>query len=166
MDRVKLGESVIGFVVAASAIVLTLVDWNESYLVNPAWHGHAKFHDALMLCLLAGISIVGLWQLWRDSKEPDIAIKIAALIPVTFWTPFYYISYAVPGTSLLASVLLDISNERATADRLRPPSATCLTADSRNSAVEIRSVPAFMQAPQSQTNRLRGVRFSGASSAR
>ena len=92
MDRVKLGKSVISFVIAASAIVSTLVDWNESHLFNPAWHGHAKFHDALMLCLLAGISIVGLWQLWRDSKEPEVGIKIAALIPVTFWTPSYYIS--------------------------------------------------------------------------
>lgn len=105
MNRINLGKSIISFVIAASAIVSTLVDWNESHLFNPTWHGHAKFHDALMLCLLIGVSIVALWQLWRDAKEPEVAIKIAALVPVAFWSPFYYISLAIPGTSLLAETV-------------------------------------------------------------
>ena len=53
----------------------------------------------------------------------------------------------------LASVLLGVSNERAAADRLRPPSVTCLTAASRNSSLYLGSVPAFTHPPQSQTNR-------------
>src|SRR5205814_413069 len=50
----------------------------------------------------------------------------------------------------LASDLLDISNERATAATDRPPSITCFTAESRNSGVYRRSGPAFIRPPQGQ----------------
>src|SRR5262252_4136733 len=66
-----------------------------------------------------------------------------------------------------AKVFGDISSERATAIRLRPPSFTCLTASSRNSAVYLRLGPVFIRSPRlGQTHKPQphGVRFSGASS--
>lgn len=71
------------FVLAALSFAL---DWSANHLLNPAWHGHARFHGALLLFLLAGVSLTGVWLLWRDSKEPDVAVKAAALISASFWT--------------------------------------------------------------------------------
>ena len=61
--------AVLTFVLASGAIVAVGVDWNETHLFNPAWHEHARFHDALMLLILCGVTIVGLWMMWRRSME-------------------------------------------------------------------------------------------------
>ena len=103
MNRNKLGRLLLSFVVVVGAIVSTAVDWNTTHLFNPTWPPHAHFHDALFLLFLDGMSLVVLWLLWRESKEPEIAVKVAALFSVTVWTPFFYIEALIPGTSLLAS---------------------------------------------------------------
>ncbi len=103
MNKHKLGKIIISFVLIVGAIVSVAVDWNSTHLFNPDWHPHAKFHDALMLCLLCGVSALGVWQLWRKSLEPKVAITIACLIVVSFWLPFFYITWLIPGTSLLAT---------------------------------------------------------------
>lgn len=102
MERQKLGKIILTFVIAVTTIVSTLVDWNETHLFNPKWHPHAIFHDALMLLFLAGMSAIALWMLWRPSKEPAVGIKVAAALPIFFWTPFYYITTLLPGSSLNA----------------------------------------------------------------
>jgi hypothetical protein len=40
--------------------------------------------------------------MWRQSKEPEIAIKIAALISFSFWTPFFYITFLLRDSTLWA----------------------------------------------------------------
>ena len=79
MNRNKLGKWVMTFVLVAGAVVSTAVDWNETHLFNPAWHPHARFHDALFLMILDAMSLVVLWLLWRRSAEPEIGLKVAAL---------------------------------------------------------------------------------------
>jgi len=103
MNRNKLGKWVMTFVLVAGAVVSTAVDWNETHLFNPAWHPHARFHDALFLMILDAMSLVVLWLLWRRSAEPEIGLKVAALFAAAVWTPFFYIEALIPGTSLLAS---------------------------------------------------------------
>lgn len=103
MNRNKLGKWVMSFVLVAGAVVSTAVDWNETHLFNPAWHPHARFHDALFLMILDAMSLVVLWLLWRRSMEPEIGLKVAALFAAAVWTPFFYIEALIPGTSLLAS---------------------------------------------------------------
>lgn len=103
MNRNKLGKWVMTFVLVAGAVVSTAVDWNETHLFNPAWHPHARFHDALFLMILDAMSLVVLWLLWRRSAEPEIGLKVAALFAAAVWTPFFYIEALIPGTTLLAS---------------------------------------------------------------
>jgi hypothetical protein len=103
MGRTKLGKLILGFVLVVGAIVATAVDLNTTHLFNPAWHPHARFHDALFLLSLDGASLIVLWLLWRPGKEPGLGIKVAALFSLVAWTPFFYIEPLIPGTSLLAN---------------------------------------------------------------
>ncbi|WP_437776931.1 DUF6640 family protein [Sorangium sp. So ce1097] len=102
MNRSTLGRVVLTFVLVSGAIVAVGVDWNETHLFNPAWHEHARFHGALMLLILCGVTVVGLWMVWRRSMEPQVGFNVAAWIVVIIWTPFFYITWLIPGTSLLA----------------------------------------------------------------
>jgi hypothetical protein len=103
MRRNKLGKFILSFVLVVGAIVSTAVDWNTTHLFNPAWHPHARFHDALFLLFLDATTLVMLWLLWRRSTEPAVGIKAAALYSAAVWTPFLYIEALIPGTSLLAA---------------------------------------------------------------
>lgn len=89
------------------SLVLTVVislaaDFNDTNLFNPGWPAHAKFHDAAMLHLLTGTVLVALWLLWRRTREPLVAALVGWLIPTIFWSPFFWISTAMPQTSLRA----------------------------------------------------------------
>jgi tryptophan-rich sensory protein len=86
-------------VLLAGAVSSFLLDWSANHLLNPAWHPHARFHGALLLFLLAGVSATGVWLLWRRSKEPEVAFKVAGLISLSFWTPLFYISSVLPGST-------------------------------------------------------------------
>ena len=103
MGRARLGKFILGFVLVVGAVISTAVDWNTTHLFNPAWHPHARFHDALFLLLLDGATLIVLWLLWRPSREPGVAIATATLFALAVWTPFLYIEALIPGTSLLAS---------------------------------------------------------------
>jgi len=89
-------------VLLAGAAASFVLDWSANHLLNPAWPGHAKFHGALLLFLLAGVSLTGVWLLWRDSKEPEVALSAAALIAASFWTPLFYITFLLPGSTAWA----------------------------------------------------------------
>lgn len=89
------------------SLVLTVLtslaaDFNASHLFNPAWPAHAKFHGAAMLHLLTGTAALALWLLWRRSPEPDVAALVAWLLPSIFWSPFFWITSALPEASLRA----------------------------------------------------------------
>lgn len=91
-------------VLISTAVVSVAVDWNATHIFNPEWHPHAKFHDVVMLWLLSGMSIVALWLLWRRTTEPDLAYTFAMLVPVIFWSPFFFVTLVIPGTSLQANL--------------------------------------------------------------
>jgi hypothetical protein len=89
-------------VLLGGTIASFVLDWSPNHLLNPAWPGHARFHGALLLFLLGGASLTGVWLLWRDSKEPQVAITVAALISASFWTPLFYITAVLPGSTAWA----------------------------------------------------------------
>jgi hypothetical protein len=103
MGRNNLGKLVLSFVLVVGAVVATAVDWNTTHLFNPAWHPHARFHDAMYLLFLDATSLLVLWLLWRRSTEPTLGVTVAALFLAAAWTPFFYIEPLIPGTSMLAS---------------------------------------------------------------
>ena len=89
-------------VLVAGVVASFVLDWSANHLLNPAWHGHARFHGALLLFLLAGVSATGVWLLWRKTREPEVAITVAAAISASFWTPLFYITSILPGSTAWA----------------------------------------------------------------
>src|SRR5690348_8667058 len=108
MDRIRLGRTLVTAVLAATTVVSFVLDWSPNHLLNPLWHPHARFHGALLLFLLAGVSGTALWLLWRESKEPEVALKAAALISLSFWTPFLYIAAVLPSSTPWAGVATSV----------------------------------------------------------
>jgi len=90
------------FVLLSITIVSFVLDWRSNHLLSPEWHPHAKFHDALLLFTMAGVSLTGVWLLWRKSKEPEVAFVVTTLLSLSYCVPPFYITSVVPGTSLWA----------------------------------------------------------------
>ena len=101
MSRHKIGKFILTFVVVAGALIATAVYWNSTHLFNPTWHPHARFHDAMYLFFLDGMSLIVLWLLWRRAAEPGLGVTVAVLFVAAVWTPFFYIEALIPGTSPL-----------------------------------------------------------------
>ena len=91
-------------VLAASSILSFVLDWSPNHLFNPLWHPHARFHGALLLFLLAGVCGTGIWMLWQPSKEPEVAVRVATLLSLSFWTPLFYITSVLPGSTSWAGM--------------------------------------------------------------
>jgi len=100
----RISRILLSVVLVSTAVVSVAVDWNTTHLFNPEWHPHARFHDAVMLWLLSGCCIMALWLLWRRTSEPTVAVTVATLIPIIFWSPFFFVTSLMPGTSLQADL--------------------------------------------------------------
>src|SRR5258706_16039406 len=77
MNRMGLGRLLLTGILLLQSVLGFALDWSGNHLLNPLWHPHARFHGALLLFLLTGVSLMGVWLLWRQSKEPEIAIVVA-----------------------------------------------------------------------------------------
>ena len=98
----KIGKLLMTIVLVAQAVSGFALDWTSNHLLSPLWHPHARFHGALLLFLLSGVSATALWLIWRKSKEPETALTAAALLSLSFWTPFFYVTFLLPGSTLWA----------------------------------------------------------------
>ncbi len=99
MNLISPGRRVMTFALAAGAILSFVLDWSPNHLLNPLWSPHGRLHGALLLFLLAGVSGAAVWLLWRETNEPEIAVRAAALISLSFWTPLFYITTILPGST-------------------------------------------------------------------
>jgi hypothetical protein len=86
-------------ILIATTVASFILDWSPNHLLNPLWHPHARFHGALLLFMLAGVSGTGIWLLWRKSKEPVVALRASAFLSLSFWTPLFYITSVLPGSN-------------------------------------------------------------------
>ena len=99
MRRIVLDRVLMTFVLMGGSVLSFVLDWSSNHLLNPLWHPHARFHGALLLFLLAGVSIMATWLLWRRSKEPEVAFMVATAISVAYWTPLFYIPLVLPSST-------------------------------------------------------------------
>jgi hypothetical protein len=91
-------------VLLGGAVMSFAFDWSSNHLLNPLWHPHARFHSAILLFLFAGAAGVGTWLLWRPAREPAVAFHTASLISLSYWTPYFYVPYLLPGSSYWAGI--------------------------------------------------------------
>jgi hypothetical protein len=87
------------FALVTTTVLSFVLDWSANHLLNPLWHPHARFHGALLLFMLAGVSGTALWLMWRRSSEPAVGVRAAGLISLSFWTPLFYITQVLPGST-------------------------------------------------------------------
>jgi glucan phosphoethanolaminetransferase (alkaline phosphatase superfamily) len=104
MNRVLAGKLILSFVLVGGAIMSFALDWSSNHLLNPLWHPHARYHAAILLFLFAGIAATATWSLWRRSQEPSVAFTIAALLSLSYWTPFFYVPLLLPSASYWAGI--------------------------------------------------------------
>jgi len=99
MTRLSVARNTMTLVQIAGVALSFRLDWSPNHLLNPLWHPHAKFHGALLLFMLAGVAATSVWSMWRASREPEVAVRMAALLSLAFWTPLFYITSALPGST-------------------------------------------------------------------
>src|SRR5260370_36140713 len=99
MRRIVLARVLMTFVLMGGSVLSFVLDWSSIHLLDPLWDPHARFHGALLLFLLAGVSIMATWLLWRRSKEPEVAFMVATAISVAYWTPLFYIPLVLPSST-------------------------------------------------------------------
>lgn len=104
MNRAIFAKSLLTFLLIFGSAMSFVLDWSRNHLLNPLWHPHAKFHSAVLLFFFAGVAITGTWLLWRNSAEPKVALKAAAALSASYWTPFFFIPYVLPGASYWAGI--------------------------------------------------------------
>lgn len=86
-------------VLVSTTVLSFVLDWSANHLLNPAWHPHARFHGALLLFMLAGVSATSLYLLWRRSCELEVMVRIAGMLSLAFWTPLFYITSVLPSST-------------------------------------------------------------------
>ena len=104
MNRICTGKLLLTFVLIGGAIMSFVLDWSRNHLLNPLWHPHARYHSAILLFLYAGVASTATWLLWRPSKEPVVAFTAAALLSLSYWTPFFYVPSLLASASYWAGI--------------------------------------------------------------
>lgn len=105
MNRIITGRVLIALSLTLGTIVTTTIDNLPPPIGHmravDTWPPHALFHDAVMFLLLDGVALIGLWLLFRRSREPLVGARVSMLIVAAFWTPFFYITTLYPQASLV-----------------------------------------------------------------
>lgn len=104
MNRALIGRLLLTFVLVGGALMSFLLDWSPNHLLNPLWHPHARYHSAILLFLFAGVAATATWLLWRRSQEPATAFTAAALLSLSYWTPFFYVPMLLKPASYWAGI--------------------------------------------------------------
>ncbi|WP_263416696.1 DUF6640 family protein [Terriglobus albidus] len=104
MNGMLFSKVLLTFLLVFGSALSFALDWSKNHLLNPLWHPHAKFHGAVLLFFFAGVAMTGVWLLWRESAEPKVAITAAAALSASYWTPFFFIPYLLPGSSYWAGI--------------------------------------------------------------
>lgn len=104
MKNLFVSKAMLSVVLGGGSAMSFVLDWSPNHLLSPLWHPHARFHGAVLLFLVAGVALTAIWLLWRDSREPKVAITAAALLSASYWTPFFYVPFLLPQASWWAGI--------------------------------------------------------------
>jgi hypothetical protein len=104
MRQPTLGRILLTFVLVGGSIMSFILDWSPNHLLNPLWHPHARYHSAILLFLFAGVAATATWLLWRRTSEPAAAFTAAALLSLSYWTPFFYVPALLEPASYWAGI--------------------------------------------------------------
>lgn len=104
MNRTLVAKLLLTFVLVGGAVMSFLFDWSQNHLLNPLWHPHARYHSAILLFLFAGVALTATWLLWRRTSEHSTAFTAAALLSLSYWTPFFYVPTLLPISSYWAGI--------------------------------------------------------------
>lgn len=86
MTRTTVSRLVLSAVSAWTAAGPYVFDWNETHIHNPAWPGHAKFHNAQTMSTGALGGLAALVVLWSGRGEPGPRrVQLAAGYASIFW---------------------------------------------------------------------------------
>lgn len=83
------GRLLLSVAIISVAIAPLTADLNETHIFNDDWTPHARFHTAVLLFVSAGLSLIGLWLLWRRTAELRTHMFLAMLMPVLSWGSFF-----------------------------------------------------------------------------
>jgi len=87
--RDLLGRLLLSLAIISVAMAPLTADLNETHIFNEEWPPHARFHTAVLMFLSIGLSLIGLWLLWRKTSEFRTHVFLAMLIPVLSWGSFF-----------------------------------------------------------------------------
>lgn len=93
------GRGLITAVVVTTAAVQPIVDLSGSHAFNEDWPPHAHFHDLAAIGMLEICSATALYLLHTARGDRVLNTAVAAIIPLSFWTPFFP-AHFVSGSSL------------------------------------------------------------------
>ena len=85
-----------------TAVGTAIADVSRTHVLNAHWPGHARFHTVSGIGTITGSQLLALWLLWRrpaDDTQRDLAVTVAAALPVLAWAP-NFAAYLVPGTTI------------------------------------------------------------------
>jgi hypothetical protein len=92
------GRLLLSLVFLGTIAAFIVFQWNTTQVFNSAWHPHARFHAVQLAGFITAMSLIALWLIWRHYVEPRIATRIAAIVPLIFWSGEFY-ALLIPGTS-------------------------------------------------------------------
>ena len=104
MDRLFVSRMLFTVVHGGGSILSFGLGWSSNPLLNALWHPHARFDAAILLFLFAGVAATALGLVWRRSLEPRIALTAAALLSASYWAPFFFVPWILPGASYWAGI--------------------------------------------------------------
>ncbi|MBO0730975.1 MAG: hypothetical protein J2P57_17095 [Acidimicrobiaceae bacterium] len=74
-------------------------DLNRTHVFNSDWPPHARFHNVAGWGTIAGSQLMSLWLTWRGGPDRELGVKVAALLPMIAWAPFF-VAVATPGAAV------------------------------------------------------------------
>ena len=93
----RVGRAILRGVAFMTMVGGVIADWNRTHLFNPSWPPHAKFHDAMTICLGVFLGATSLFLLRRRGSDVSSSLPLGTLLPGFFWLS-QLLSFAFPNT--------------------------------------------------------------------